>query len=87
MAPEQRMPPQVDHLRPTGNGVTAGSGVEAKVSRFVNSLTPEEQRAAVPYLEMFIQTVQGPEGSEGVPTERAVSERALFRQAMDAPAR
>lgn len=34
--------------------------VEAKVSAFVNSLSPEEQREAVQYLEVFIKAVKGP---------------------------
>ena len=38
--------------------------IEAKVSAFVNSLSPEEQREAVQYLEVFIATVKGPPPSD-----------------------
>jgi hypothetical protein len=39
-------------------------GIEAKVSAFVNSLSPEEQREAVPYLEVFVATVKRPPPSD-----------------------
>jgi hypothetical protein len=34
--------------------------IEAKVSAYVNSLSPEERREAVQYLEVFIKAVKGP---------------------------
>jgi hypothetical protein len=42
------------------------TGVEAKVSAFVNGLSPEEQREAVQYLEVFIATVKGSPPSESL---------------------
>jgi hypothetical protein len=55
--PPQGMPPQGAPVQ----GQQPGSGIEDKIVQFAQSLTAEEQVAALPILQAFMQEVQGRE--------------------------
>ena len=71
--PLQGMPPQGAQVQGARPG---GPSIEDKISQFAQSLTAEEQIAALPILQQFMQAVQGRENG---PSEAELLQSALQR--------